>query len=113
MGYWHRRSSAGGLLLVGSVTRAVMVAVPAGGSRSLLTSTPRVCIWSWNELDATSWSSGAGLRACSTAFGCASTSPSGDVGARDPTLRLPGSAAPVRLDSPVRPGQTWPKTPRY
>jgi hypothetical protein len=55
-----------------------------------------------------SWSSSAGLRACSKAFGCARGSCSGTVGARDPTLRLPGSAAPVRLDSsvsPVRSGQ--------
>jgi hypothetical protein len=37
----------------------------------------------------------------SSTFGCASISRPGTVGGRDPTLHLPGIAAPARLDSPV------------
>jgi hypothetical protein len=48
-----------------------------------------------------SWPSSAGLRACSTAFGCARGSCSGTAGGRDPALHLPGVAAPARLDGPV------------
>jgi hypothetical protein len=48
------------------------------------------------------WPHTAGPGAVSSTFGCADTSRSGTVGTRDPTLRLPGSAAHARLDGPSR-----------
>jgi hypothetical protein len=54
------------------------------------------------------WPHSTGPGAAGSAFGCASSSCSGTVTARDPALRRPGSAAHARLDGPartVRPGQ--------
>jgi len=48
------------------------------------------------------WPRTSGRGAVSPTFGCADASRPCTVGDRDPTLRLPGSAAPTRLDGPAR-----------